>query len=1779
MKKPPFHEVGLSPEEKRARLAKILAVRASAAPSPVALSYGQRALWLLHQLVPGSAAYNLMFAARVTSKVDPDMLRRAIGALTRRHSILRTVFFERDGKPYQQIQDQAPACLEVVDASAWESDEILQRIEEEADRPFDLERGPVMRATLFSHSDNNSFLLLTAHHIVSDFWSLEILVKELAAEYAAPAGGTNAVFPPLSHDYSAYVRLQTEQLAGPEGERLFHYWKNQLSGPLPSLDLPTDYPRPPIQTFRGKIHTFDFDQVFIEKLRRFARDENTTLFTVLLAAYQTLLFRYTGQEDILIGSPTAGRNRTGWEGLVGYFVNPVVLRADLSGHPRFRDLLVQARQTVLGALAHQDYPFSLLVERLQAHRDSSRSQVFQASFVWDRARLQRRREVERQEALVLEPIAVGQRGAPFDLTLTVVEVGGGLSGLLQYNTDLFEAATAARMAGHFQALLEGIIDQPDCPISDLPFLTGVERQQLLIDWNNTASEYPRHACLHELIDEQTQSRPEAVAVVFEDQHLTYQQLRSRSNQLAHYLQTLGVGPEVLVGIGLERSLDMVVALLAVLKAGGAYVPLDPALPRERLAFMLEDSGIKVLLTQQHLREGLPAKSAIVVCMDTDQDAIGAHPDTLPPCGVTPENLAYVIYTSGSTGKPKGVGIPHRALVNFLLSMQREPGLESTDTLLAVTTLSFDIAGLEMYLPLLVGGRVVIASRQVSANGTLLIRALEESDATVMQATPATWRMLLDAGWKGIPGMKILCGGESLPRPLADQLLERGSCVWNLYGPTETTIWSSVCRIQAGDSFVPLGKPIANTQFYILDQRLQPVPIGVASELCIGGDGLARGYLNRPELTATKFFPDPFSQVPGARLYKTGDLARYLASGEIEYLGRMDHQVKLHGFRIELEEIESVLGEHPAVRERVVIDREVAPGDRRLVAYLVLNGEPRPTLTDLRNHLKQKLPDYMAPSFFVFLDALPLTPHGKVDRKALPAPDSARPDLKHLYTAPSTPSEKILAKVWQQVLGIDRVGIHDNFFDLGGASIQSLEAAARAREEGLEVTPEMLFRYQTIAELASAAGPPLVACETSAATLAPQLQPEISGSRQGNAISQTPPVKVAKRSVVIESLGVYLPSKVVSTEEVLAGCRTPIEFPLEKMTGIRTRRVVGDQEFSIDLAKKAAADCLARSRFRPEEIGLVVCCNISRQDGPLRFNFEPGTAIRIKKAFGLSSALAFDISNACAGMFTAISLVEAFLRTGAIESGLVVSGEYISHLADTAQKEIEGFMDSRLACLTVGDAGAALLLELAPDDRVGFQDLDLFTLGRYSSLCIAKATDRDHGGAIMYTDSIRQNAVSIKQSVQHSAIVIERGKWEPESIQHIIMHQTSETALRDAAREINNKFKQRVCHEGNTFVNLAERGNTASTSHFVAVMDGIASGRIQSKDRVVFGVTGSGQTVGTGLYSFDDLPDRMRARKTHPTNAPSLQHGRNSYFPRQENGGGVRIESIGLIQGGQPFERDAVRLAKMAAEDCLSRSRYSRNDIALLLHTGVYRNEFLSEPAMAAILAGELDMNAETRSTEGKSTFAFDVINGSLGFLNAVCTGSQFIESGKCLTVMITASEIENNADLFHHPLRGVKETGSAVILDRVPAGTSGLGGFLFKDNTRYVDSLMSYSFHDQGKTCLKVERSPEFEAHCLEGIPAMVRELLELEGVDPTRIAVVFPPQMSPAFVSQLKERLGFGHAAWVDLAEEGKDYFTSSVPYTFQHALSNQLAGPGDIGLLIGVGAGIQAGCALYHF
>jgi amino acid adenylation domain-containing protein len=1058
------------------------------------LSYNQRSLWHLYQLAPESDAYNIWFAARIGSPVDVAALQRAFQTLVDHHPILRTTYTLQGGEPVQQIHDQQTVDFGQIDAAGWDEEQLKQQVAWVARQPFDLEHESSMRVRLFTRTATDHVLLMNYHHIAADLITMVMLVEQLGESYGAIQSNAQPPAPqPEGQPYTDYVAWQREMLVS-EGEQLQAYWQQALAGELPALDLPTDQPVPSVQRYVGASEPIRLAEGLLQQLRDLADAEAVPLFTLLLAAFQILLQRYTGQDEILVGTAVSARQGGQFHDMAGYFINPLVIRTVATDNPGFRTLLQQVSQRVRAALDHRRYPFPLLVEQLVQQRDPSRPPLFQAALNmmsplfhrgWANFFLPEEQPVSVDlGGLALQPFFLPmQEGADF-LLLDLWETEDAVRGFLKYNTDLFDAATIRRLAGHFQTLLAGIVADPDQPIGQLPLLAAGEQHQLLVEWNDTAALYPHDRCFHHLFEELAVRTPDAVAVVFAERQLTYCELNSRANQLAHYLHKLGVGPETLVGLCTERSPELIIGLLGILKAGGAYLPLDPGYPQERLAWMLEDAQPLAVVTQEHLCPALPlstttAQPCHIVCLDSDGQTIASESEENPAGAVDPDTLAYVIYTSGSTGRPKGVLVPHRGLCNVVAAQIQTFRLRPTDRVLQHLSLNFDGALSEITLALGAGATLCLLPGKQLAFDAEFVRLLRNLRITAMFITPSALAVLPAAD---LPDLHTLgVAGEACPAELVARW-GQGRRFFNLYGPTENTIWATVAECQADGFPPPIGRPIQNVQLYVLDCYRQPVPVGVPGELYIGGVGVTRGYLDRPELTAERFIPNPFGE---GRLYKTGDRVRYRPVPEggrplganLEFLGRIDQQVKVRGFRIELGEIERTLLEHPQVQECAVIVREERPGEKQLVAYVVcrpqfptnghhaLNGAGGETelVSVLRRFLQGKLPTYMVPSALVPLMALPLTPNGKLDRRALPAPMHGR----NPTGAPTqSPTEERLASLWASVLGVAGVGRQDNFFDLGGHSLSATQLIYRVQESfGVTLSVRRLYEVPTVAAMA------------------------------------------------------------------------------------------------------------------------------------------------------------------------------------------------------------------------------------------------------------------------------------------------------------------------------------------------------------------------------------------------------------------------------------------------------------------------------------------------------------------------------------------------------------------------------------------------------------------------------------------------------------------------------------------------------------------------------------------
>jgi amino acid adenylation domain-containing protein len=1013
-------------------------------------SIDQERLWFIDQLQPGNTAYNIFNASRIRGSLNVPIMERVINELIQRHEVLRTTLKSVAGLPVQVISPALKIALEPVSLEhlpeAERYGEAVRLTTEEFARAFDLENGPLVRVGLLRLAPDDFVLQVNMQHAITDRWSFAVFEKELAVLYQAFATGHPSPLPELPIQFADYAVWQRERMNGDEYKKDLEYWRKQLQGAPFVLDFPTDFPRPPIQNFRGARVYVSYPKSLLDGLKELSRREGVTMFMTLMAAFKTLIYRYTNQHDVLISTPIGTRLRPETENLVGYLLNLLIIRTDLSGDPTFRELLKREQDSCIGAFAHQEVPFGKLVQELKPVQDPSRNPIAQVAFLY----------LDFPEATAMQflgltatHIDIDNGASRFDITLAMTETPDGFTVSIEYIRDIFEHERMERMAQHLQVLLAGIIANPDAHLSDLPILT-VEEQQQLQKWNDTAHQFSSTLLVHQLFEQQAAQQPHAPALIFEDQALTFSEINSRANQLARHLLSSGLEPEARVGVMLPRTPDALVALLAVFKAGGCYLPLDPEYPAERLAFMREDAGASLVITEESLRAEQIAQQSI--------ENVESE--------VRPEQLAYIIYTSGSTGRPKGVAVEHRQLLHTMQSAQEVLGLTEADCLPSIASFSFDISLLELLCAPLAGGRCLLVSTHGALEASVAARVLQE--ATVLHAVPGLMRRFVSVARQQYPQLRLLLvGGEAVAPELISEMQE----VWGnadvrvLYGPTEATIICASYDVsrQGTISHQMIGRPLLNTMLRILDGKGKLVPIGVDGEICIGGAGVARGYWRSADLTAAKFV----SATDGTRIYRTGDRGRYLSDGNIVFTGRIDEQVKVRGFRIELGEIESVLTEHESVLESVVVALEDKGSEKRLVAYVVTTQEASRNVSDLRSYLKSRLPDYMIPSAFVYLDALPLTSHGKIDRRALPAPDAERPALAEAFVEPRTPAEKTLASIWTKLIGINRIGINDNYFELGGDSLLATQLASQVRNVfEVELPLVELFRHPTLAEMAT-----------------------------------------------------------------------------------------------------------------------------------------------------------------------------------------------------------------------------------------------------------------------------------------------------------------------------------------------------------------------------------------------------------------------------------------------------------------------------------------------------------------------------------------------------------------------------------------------------------------------------------------------------------------------------------------------------------------------------------------
>ena len=1035
------------------------------------LSFAQQRLWFLDQLEPGSISYNIPSALKIHGRLNVEILENCIQILTKRHESLRTTFPNERGKPIQKISPDSDFYLEILDISKIAENEreveSTKLVQKEFQTSFDLINGPLFRVNLIKLSDEDFIFLINMHHIISDGWSMGVMISEIAQLYRASSLDEPFQLSELEIQYADFSLWQRTWLDGDALEKQVNYWKNQLAGYPQLLEFPTDKPRPAVQTFNGATENFQFSKTLSNSIMKLSRKEGVTPFMTLLSVFQTLLHRYSGQSEILVGSPVANRTHSKLENIIGFFVNTLVFKADFSNRLEFSELLRKTRETCLGAYAHQDLPFEKLVEELHPMRDLSHSPIFQVAFVLQNLPTQ---TVLEMPDLKFSAFSGEGNTSKYDMTLTMSDTGDFYFGSLEYNTDLFEKESIFRFIDHYKSLLENLVNDPALNVAEVSILGDNEKEKLLIDWNRSQGKFLKDKCVHERFEELAETNPQNLAVIFKKDiksdvtELTYDELNSKANQLAYYLRKLNIGQEKVVGISLQRSPEMIISMLAILKTGAAYVPIDPNYPKDRIQYMIHDSGASVVLTDLVTKDLLPSDSVQLICVDSDWAKIFSEPSTNLGLNVDPENLAYVIYTSGSTGKPKGTMLRHRGALNLSAAQIENFKVGSESRIMQFASLSFDAATWEFIMALLSGASLVLTSQDTIMSGDELTELVDDQKVTTITIPPSVLAVWPE---NQLPNLKtIITAGEAVSSELEEKW-KTDRQFFNAYGPTETTVCCSMFQCDHHyPKGPPIGTPISNFQLYVLDAYLQPVPIGVPGELCVSGTGLARGYMNRPDLTSEKFIPNPFDEKGGSRLYRTGDLVRYLPDGNIEYLGRIDSQVKVRGFRIELGEIQAVLERNELVKDTVVLIREDIKGDKRIVAYVVCESSEDMDSLQLKDYLKNELPEFMVPAAIVRLEEMPLTPNGKIDRNALPMPEISREELGVEFVEPRNETEEKLVNIGLELLKIEKIGVFDNFFDLGGHSLLATQFMSRVREEfGVELQLRILFEKPIIADLA------------------------------------------------------------------------------------------------------------------------------------------------------------------------------------------------------------------------------------------------------------------------------------------------------------------------------------------------------------------------------------------------------------------------------------------------------------------------------------------------------------------------------------------------------------------------------------------------------------------------------------------------------------------------------------------------------------------------------------------
>lgn len=1284
-------------------------------------SKDQERLWILSKFKQVKGAYNMPGLIHVKGNLNLEIFKACITDLLVRHEPLRTSFTIVNDQLFQLINEVVECDLPIIKIN--DSESLNTFIQNKIHSSLDLQYDKLFNVYVIDKGDFEYSILVLLHHAIADGWSLNVLLRDLSTLYTLRLEKAEVLtLPELEIQFMDVVGSEIEFASTIHYDNQLNFWKAYLEGIPELLDLPTVNLRKRIQSYEGKTFEFTLEPNLVNRLKEISSQENTSLFVTLLAAFKILLTKYSNQDDITVGILHANREHQAIQDIIGFFVKTLPIRTKLTNDSTFRKVINNISRDFTSILKHKDISFYDIANATNTSRVSSHNPIFQVLFSYE--------NIPNVELKLGNLSTTVERlsgfYSKFDLALDVKDKGDqNLVFSFEYNIDLFNETFIEQLKEGFIAILNKISLEPTKKIIDIDALSNTERNTILNEWNNTSRNYDTYNSLIDLFKENVNRFPNQIASVYGNHSLTYKELDNLSDVYANYLFNKGIRKSDFVCLVFERNEKLLPVLLAIMKTGATYIPIDPSYPKDRVSYIVNHSESKYIITHKSLKlhtHSLNVKVPSIFideCVE-DENTYFTQADFQP---IKKDSIAYCIYTSGSTGLPKGVEISHKALVNFLLTMKERPGMKTGESILAVTSISFDISGLELYLPLISGGTTIVCPYESIINPEKLVETINRHNPSLMQATPSLFKLLKSVNWQGKKEMKIFCGGESFPKELAEWLKVRCDSVWNMYGPTETTIWSLTHEFEDVINDVPIGRPIANTQIFILDQYLKPIPIGVIGDLYIGGNGLATSYYKDPEQTDTKFIN---WQCDGhsSRIYKTGDRAKYDTLGNVYFMGRKDFQVKLNGHRIELEEIEAVLNQIDFIKQTVVLVDKFGEDNQHLIAYLETN-ELSVDIGKIRSIISTKLPAYMVPAKFIAIKKFPLTANGKIDRKNIHTEKNfelliERKDIEK----PLTETEDILLKIWEKVLNIKPIGITDDFLSLGGSSISSVKITSLASAKGVIISPEMLFEYPTIKELALASSNTTdinIGADITAQQEELSLLDSFSDFRTDSGDKFK--YDIIKRNMVIESIGKYIPEIELSSTDIVNSCLNKIRFPMQHITGIESIRKLPKEKDSISLAISAVENCLTSSKYNPLDIDLVISCGIFRLDSNNGIQIDPSFSHQIKHHFGMSNAQNFDISNACAGLFTGLIVAESFLRNNTAKRCMIFSSEYLTHITETAQLEVESISDKKIAGLTAGDAGLAMIVELGDNGDIGFQDLHLFTMGEYSDLCIIKPTER------------------------------------------------------------------------------------------------------------------------------------------------------------------------------------------------------------------------------------------------------------------------------------------------------------------------------------------------------------------------------------------------------------------------------------------------------------------------